>query len=101
MFTISGDTFYLFVETSSPHWSGDTARLINPLVDTRNHNYLRFYAWYSAYGRSLGALKVTLYEDQLTHSEVVLFEERSLVSRQEWLEVTSMIKPTRSFTVSH
>jgi len=32
---------------------------------------------------------------------VVLFEERRLVSRQEWLEVTSMIKPTRSFTVSH
>lgn len=61
--TGNGDTWYMFIETSSPRSNGHTANLESPCFDLTSAATANFSFWYHMYGATIGGLYVELSTD--------------------------------------
>ncbi|MFD2725639.1 choice-of-anchor D domain-containing protein [Hyunsoonleella rubra] len=61
--TGQGDTWYMYIETSSPRVSGDTANFESPCFDLNTAIAANFSFWYHMYGGNIGTLYVELSTD--------------------------------------
>lgn len=61
--TGNGDTWYMFIETSSPRSSGDTANFESPCFNLTSASAADFSFWYHMYGANIGGLYVELSTD--------------------------------------
>ncbi|MFD1163279.1 choice-of-anchor D domain-containing protein [Hwangdonia seohaensis] len=59
----NGDTWYMYIETSSPRSSGDTANFESPCFDLTSSSSANFSFWYHMYGSNIGSLHVELSTD--------------------------------------
>lgn len=58
--TGNGDTWYMYIETSSPRSNGDTANFESPCFNLTSASAATFSFWYHMYGADIGGLYVEL-----------------------------------------
>ncbi len=77
--TGQGDTWYMYIETSSPRSNGDTANFESPCFNLTSASAATFSFWYHIYGGNIGGLYVELSTDNGTSYPNLLWSQTSQV----------------------
>ncbi|WJJ98177.1 choice-of-anchor D domain-containing protein [Algibacter luteus] len=77
--TGQGDTWYMYIETSSPRSNGDTANFESPCFNLTSASAATFSFWYHIYGANIGGLYVELSTDNGTSYPNLLWSQTTQV----------------------
>ncbi|XP_071956927.1 MAM and LDL-receptor class A domain-containing protein 1-like [Antedon mediterranea] len=99
-----GTGYYMFIETSSPQATGDSARLVSEIFDATSGKCVTF--WYHMFGLDIGYLNIyvaeyngtnevkswSLYGQQSTDQDLWLSGQLGIVSPFKWIVIFEGIK---------